>query len=188
MISGNRQFQCVGLFFPISLHPTFSPRQRIAHDFILFNIIRNGENIMRSKYLCLLLLITMFPAVWFFNIADASEGIKWYSYEEGIVLAKVEKKKVFLHFYADWCGFCGKMNKETFQNANVISKLNDIFISIRVDTDKEMETAVKYGVRGLPANWFLTETGQPIVNIPGFIAPDAMLSLLKEVSDVKTDG
>ena len=142
---------------------------------------------MRSKYLCLVLLITMFLAVWVFTIADASKGIKWYSYEEGKVLAKVEKKKVFLHFYADWCVFCGKMNKETFQDANVISKLNDTFISIRVDTDKEMETALKYGVRGLPANWFLTETGQPIVNIPGYIAPDAMLSLLKEVNEVEVE-
>ncbi len=139
---------------------------------------------MRSKYLCLVPLVTMFLAVWVSNIADASEDIKWYSYEEGKVLAKVEKKKVFLHFYADWCVFCGKMNKETFQDANVISKLNDTFISIRVNTDNELETALKYGVRGLPANWFLTETGQPIVNIPGFIAPDAMLSLLEEINDV----
>ena len=142
---------------------------------------------MRSKYLCLVLLITMYPAVWISNIADASEGIKWYSYEEGKVLAKVEKKKVFLHFYADWCVFCGKMNKETFQDANVISKLNDIFISIRVNTDNELETALKYGVRGLPANWFLTDTGQPIVNIPGYIAPDAMLSLLDEVNGVSVE-
>ena len=139
---------------------------------------------MRSKYLCLVPLVTMFLAVWVSNIADASEDIKWYSYEEGKVLAKVEKKKVFLHFYADWCVFCGKMNKETFQDANVISKLNDTFISIQVNTDNELETALKYGVRGLPANWFLTETGQPIVNIPGFIAPDAMLSLLEEINDV----
>ena len=143
---------------------------------------------MRFKCFCRIGFVTLCLVMLFSGVVCASDGIKWYAYEEGMVLGKAEKKKVYLHFYADWCGFCGKMNKETFQNANVISKLNDIFISIRVDTDKEMETAVKYGVRGLPANWFLMETGQPIVNIPGFIAPDAMLSLLKEVSDVKTDG
>ena len=143
---------------------------------------------MKSRYLCLLQLITILVTVGFFNIAYASDNIKWYSYEEGKVLAKVEKKKVFLHFYADWCVFCRKMNKETFQDANVVSNLNDTFISIRVDTDSERDIAMKYGVTGLPANWFLTEMGQPIVSIPGYIAPDALLSLLEEVNEVKTGG
>jgi thioredoxin 1 len=143
---------------------------------------------MRSKYICSVLLIAMCLTGWFLNIAYASDSIKWYSYEEGKALAKIEKKKVFLHFYADWCVFCRKMAKETFQDANVVSNLNDTFISIRVNTDSERDTALTYGVTGLPANWFLTEMGQPIVNIPGFIAPDAMLSLLKEVSEVKTGG
>lgn len=143
---------------------------------------------MRSKYICCALLITVCLTGWFLNLACASDSIKWYSYEEGKALAKIEKKKVFLHFYADWCVFCRKMAKETFQDANVVSNLNDAFISIRVNTDSERDTALKYGVTGLPANWFLTEMGQPIVNIPGFIAPDAMLSLLKEVSEVKTGG
>jgi len=143
---------------------------------------------MRPKYICCALLITMCLTGWFLNVAYASDSIKWYSYEEGKALAKIEKKKVFLHFYADWCVFCRKMAKETFQDANVVSNLNDTFISIRVNTDSERDTALTYGVTGLPANWFLTEMGQPIVNIPGFIAPDAMLSLLKEVSEVKTGG
>jgi thioredoxin-related protein len=134
------------------------------------------------------LLITILVTVGFFNIAYASNSIKWYSYEEGKVLAKIEKKKVFLHFYADWCVFCRKMAKDTFQNNNVVSTLNDTFIAIRVDSDNEPDLAAKYGVRGLPANWFLTEMGQPIVSIPGYIAPDALLSLLKEVNEVKTGG
>jgi thioredoxin-related protein len=41
---------------------------------------------------------------------------------------------------------------------------------------------------GLPSNWFLTEMGQPIVSIPGYIPPDVMLSLLKEVNGVDVGG
>ena len=143
---------------------------------------------MKSKYLCFVLLITMYLTVWFFNIAYASDSIKWYSYEEGKVLAKIEKKKVFLHFYADWCGFCLKMAKETFRDSAVVSYLNENFIAVRVDFDRQPATAEKYGVRGLPSNWFLTEMGQPIVSIPGYIPPDAMLSLLKEVNGINGDG
>jgi thioredoxin-related protein len=144
--------------------------------------------LMRSKYFCRVSLIILCLVVWFFRIAYASDAIKWYSYEEGKVLAKVEKKKVFLHFYANWCGFCLKMAKVTFRDATVLSYLDHNFISIRVDFDKEPDIAVKYGVRGLPVNWFLMEMGQPIVSIPGYIDPEALLLLLKEVNAISVDG
>ncbi len=117
---------------------------------------------------------------------SAVETINWRSYEEGLVVSKAEKKKVFLHFYADWCGFCGKMAKETFQNPTVVSYLNNNFIPVRVDTDKEPDKAMKYGVTGLPSNWFLTEMGEAIGAVPGFIPPDALLSMLKEVNGINT--
>ena len=143
---------------------------------------------MKYKNFSFILLIILYLTVWSFNAVYASGSLKWHSYEEGKVLARIEKKKMFLHFYADWCGFCLKMNKETFKNATVVSDLNKNFIAIRVDFDKETAIAQKYGVMGLPANWFLTETGQPIVSIPGYIAPEAMLGLLREVNDVEAGG
>lgn len=139
---------------------------------------------MRVRHFRCVLMIALYIIVWSFSIADASDSVKWHSYEEGKALGKIEKKKVFLHFYADWCGFCAKMAKETFRNSEVVSYLNENFISIRVDFDKEAETAQKYGVMGLPTNWFLTEMGQPILNIPGYISADAMLAMLKEVNGI----
>ena len=111
MISGNHQFQSLG-FFTLTFSTCPSPRAETDAKFnAVSNQIETGKIFMRSKYLCLVLLITMYLTVWFFNIAYASDSIKWHSYEEGKVLAKVEKKKVFLHFYADWCVFCLKMAK-----------------------------------------------------------------------------
>ncbi len=143
---------------------------------------------MRSKYFYPVLLITLYLAIWFSSVADASDKIKWYSYNEGKVLGKIEKKKVFLHFYANWCGFCLKMAKVTFRDSAVVSYLEKNFIAVRVDFDKEPAIAEKYGVRGLPSNWFLTEMGQPIINVPGYISPDALLSLLKEINGINVGG
>ena len=188
MISRNHQFQSVGLF-TLTFSTCPSPRAETDAKFnAVSNQIETGKIFMRSKYLCLVLLITMYLTVWFFNIAYASDSIKWHSYEEGKVLAKVEKKKVFLHFYADWCVFCLKMAKETFRDATVVSTLNQDFIAIRVDFDEESAIAEKYGVKGLPSNWFLTQMGQPIVSIPGLIPPEALLSLLKEVNGINVGG
>ena len=116
----------------------------------------------------------------------AVESINWRSFEEGLVVSKVEKKKVFLHFYADWCVYCGKMAKETFQNPAVVSYLNNHFIPVRVDTDKKPDTAMKYGVTGLPSTWFLTRMGEAIGTVPGFIPPEALLPMLKKINGIDT--
>ena len=141
---------------------------------------------MNSKYISCALFIALSLSIGFLGDTAAVEVINWRSYEEGLVVGKAEKKKVFLHFYADWCVYCGKMAKETFQNPAVISYLNNNFIPVRVDTDREPATAGQYGVTGLPSTWFLTEMGEAIGTIPGFIPPDALLSMLKEVNGLNT--
>ena len=73
------------------------------------------------------------------------------------------------------------MAKDTFQDPSVVSYLNENFIAIRVDFDKEGDIASWYGVRGLPSTWFLTQTGERISDVPGYIPPQALLSMLKEV-------
>ena len=118
--------------------------------------------------------------------ASGLEDIKWYNYNEGITLGRIEKKKVFMHFYADWCIYCRKMANETFQNPAVVAYLNKNFIAIRVNFDNEKEIVSRYGVRGIPSNWFLTEGGEIVRVIPGYIAPKALLSMLKEVRLAKS--
>jgi thiol:disulfide interchange protein len=143
---------------------------------------------LNLKYLSCALLIAFFLQMGFYGDTSAVETINWRSYEEGLVVGKAEKKKVFLHFYADWCGFCKKMAKETFQNPAVVSYLNNNFIPVRVDTDKDPAIAMKYGVQGLPSTWFLTEMGEAIGTVPGFIPPEPLLAMLKEVNGIDTGG
>ncbi len=149
---------------------------------------RKGIISLNLKYLSCALLIAFFLSMGFYGDTSAVETINWRSYEEGLVVSKSEKKKVFLHFYADWCVFCAKMAKETFQNPAVVSYLNNHFITVRVDTDKDPATAMKYGVQGLPSTWFLTEMGEAIGTVPGFIPPEPLLAMLKEVNGIDTGG
>ena len=127
--------------------------------------------------LCLILCVA--------GVASASDTINWRSYEEGMVLSKIEKKKVFLHFYADWCGFCRKMANTTFKDSSLINYLNENFMLIRVNTDREPRTAGNYGVAGLPTTVFLTPMGEPIFSVPGYIAKDPLMSMLKEINGIK---
>jgi uncharacterized protein YyaL (SSP411 family) len=132
----------------------------------------------RVLALCLILFVA--------GVASASDTINWRSYEEGMVLSRLEKKKVFLHFYADWCGFCRKMANTTFKDSSLISYLNENYMPVRVNTDREPQTAGNYGVSGLPTTVFLTPMGEPIFSVPGYIATDPLMSMLKEINGIKT--
>jgi len=122
---------------------------------------------------CLLLTVSTVPA--------SSNTIKWKSYKKGIALGKKENKKIFINFYAQWCTYCTMMDAKTFKNSDVIAYLNKHFISIKVNMDKEKETAADYFVRGLPTSWFVSENGNKISGLPGYIKPDTFINILKFV-------
>ena len=114
-----------------------------------------------------------------FSTSNASDEIKWYPYEQGLALAKQEGKKIFVHFYADWCAYCEKMEKETLKNSAVIDYLNQNFIPVRVNSDKDRDLARNYYIRGLPSTWFVSETGEKISSLPGYISAELLLNSLK---------
>ena len=134
------------------------------------------------RFLVLILILSVA------GLTDAADSINWRSYEEGMAVSKIEKKKVFLHFYADWCGFCRQMANTTFKDNALIDYLNENFMPIRVNTDLEPQTAGNYGVVGLPHTVFLTEMGEPIFSVPGFVPTDTLMPMLQEVNNLKTDG
>ena len=119
------------------------------------------------------------------SLASAEVGIKWYKYAEGIDKARIEGKKIYINFYADWCYYCKVMEKTSFKDSSVISYLNDNFIAIRVDTVKEKKLANDYKIQGLPASWFLESNGGEIGLKPGYLEPGVLLENLKFVYDEK---
>ena len=135
----------------------------------------------KFKYACFLTVIIFILSTLSFSFAS-SKGIKWYTYKQGIELSKIEGKKIFLYFYADWCTYCKKMEKETFNDDSVVSYLNNNFIPIKVNSDIDVKTALSFGVRGLPSTWFIEGDGERISNLPGFIAADTLLNILKYIN------
>ena len=86
-----------------------------------------------------------------------------------------------IYFHADWCTYCGQMERETFGNAAVVDFLNKQTIAVKVDVDQERRIARQFGVRGLPATFLLLSNGEQIGPMPGFIPPQAYLSMLSKI-------
>lgn len=110
---------------------------------------------------------------------QAGNAIHWLSYEDGVAAGQKHGKKIFLNFYADWCRYCKKMDRETFKDPSVVDYLNKHFISVKVNSDRNKQAARQYGVRGLPTTWFLTESGDKIGSRPGYIPAEDLMVFLR---------
>jgi len=128
------------------------------------------------------------------------EGINWTSYDIGLARAKKEDKHVFIDFSTKWCGWCKKMDKETFSDSEVIEMLNTYFVPVKVDGDSKKElnidgykiteknlTSREFGVRGYPTFWFLKSDGSKLGAINGYKPKETMMEALKFVKEYKYD-
>ncbi|MEM8506452.1 MAG: DUF255 domain-containing protein [Bacteroidota bacterium] len=72
-----------------------------------------------------------------FVITVNAQDIQWLSWEEAVALTQNEgnTKKVFVDVYTDWCGWCKKMDKDTFQNPQVAQYMQDNFYMVKFDAE-----------------------------------------------------
>ncbi len=114
--------------------------------------------------------------------AARAEEVQWHGFENGMARSRFEKRKAVLFFRADWCPYCTEMEQKTFRDPAVVQALNRHFIPIRIDSDREAETARLFRVKSLPDLWFMSEAGEVIGHRPGYIPVEQMLKILNVVN------
>lgn len=90
-------------------------------------------------------------------------GIQWEKdFKSGIESAKEANKPVLFVSSRHSCKYCVILEETTFASKNVISKLNDDFISIITYSDDNDYMPRELWRPGTPAIWFLHPDGTPI--------------------------
>ena len=74
----------------------------------------------------------------------AQEKIQWMSIEEAYALTLSEEnpKKIFIDVYTDWCGWCKRMDKATFQNAEVAAYMNANYYNVKFDAEQRESVVI----------------------------------------------
>ncbi len=127
--------------------------------------------------------------------------INWLKYDEGLVRAEKLGRPIMVYFTTSWCGYCKKMQKETFVRPEVIKFLNESFVSIKVNGDSKYELDVngykiternlaraEFRVSGYPAFWFLKSDGEKIGPAKGYKPTHAFLDITYYVKDELYDS
>jgi len=136
---------------------------------------------MKHLSIIVLIIAGLLLYCWIPDSHAASNTINWHSYDEAKTLMEKNASKVFLYFYSTSCYYCGLMERNTFSNYSVAKYLNQNFIPIKVNSDKEKIISNEYRIRGNPTNYFLTENFEVIGNLPGYLPPKDLLNILKYV-------
>ena len=113
--------------------------------------------------------------------AGGATAIAWQGYAQGMDLAEKQNKHIFLYFHADWCTYCRKLKETTFKDAAVLAYLEENFISMAVDTDKDKKLSAQWKVKGLPTMWFLGPDRSKISSLPGYVDKKQFLNILKYI-------
>ncbi len=64
-----------------------------------------------------------------------TKGIKWMNFNEAVKLNKAHPKKLFVDIYTSWCGWCKKMDADTYTDPTVIDYINKNFYAVRLDAE-----------------------------------------------------
>ncbi len=121
--------------------------------------------------------------------------LKWLPYNEGLLKAEKDNKHVLIYFYTDECGWCKKMDKETYSNKEVQKILSDKFVAIKINAKSEnkvvengkeiseRELVTMYQVSGYPTTWFLESNRSLIAPLPGYAAAEQFIPVIKYIGE-----
>jgi len=102
------------------------------------------------------------------TVTDAY-AVSWsYDIESALKAAKQRNVPVMADFYTSWCGWCTKLDKDTYADQKV-NELSREFVCVKIDCEKSPKTGSRYNVRGYPTIIFFDSNGNEKKRITGYV-------------------
>ena len=130
------------------------------------------------------------------SLALAGSGEpRWLGWNAGLKEAAATHRPVLVDVYTDWCGWCKRMDRDVYSRPEIRDYLARNFVAVRLDAESPdpasyegrqhtgRSLAGRFRVSGYPTTIFLRESGEHLVNVPGYVPADRFLLLLRYVGD-----
>ncbi|MCF8374686.1 MAG: DUF255 domain-containing protein [Bacteroidales bacterium] len=77
------------------------------------------------------------------TVQPTESPIKWYTFEEAVALQEQQPKTIMIDMYTDWCGWCKKMDAETFSHPAIAGYINQNFYPVKFDAERKDSVVYK---------------------------------------------
>lgn len=96
-------------------------------------------------------------------------GVAWRTdIRAAVKEAETKKKPLLMKITASWCGYCKKMEKQTFQDPRLAKQINECFIPVVVDADENKKLVKVIGIDGLPTTVIVSPSLEIVKKITGY--------------------
>src|SRR5690606_9084944 len=112
------------------------------------------------------------------SVFAQEKEIKWLSFDEVTELTAKEPKMIFVKVYTDWCGWCKKMDKETFTDTQVIDYINESFYAVKMNAE---DSNKKFKFRGKEYTEESMARTMRVTSYPNFVIMDAAMENITQL-------
>jgi thioredoxin-related protein len=152
-------------------------------------------------------IITIFTVLLIAPAYLLAQEVNWITIEEAEKLNSREPRKIMVDVYTDWCGWCKKMDRETFTHPVIAEIISKNYYAVKLNAESREEitfngTTYKFvpqGSRGYhelaagllngrmsyPSIAYLNEKLQLLGAVPGYMTPDRIEPLLNYIAEDK---
>jgi thioredoxin-related protein len=147
----------------------------------------------KSNFFILLFIALTLSAYSFKKEVSNDIKINWLTIEEAYKLNQKEPRKIFIDVYTDWCGWCKKMDRDTFSDPKVAEFVTENFYAVKLNAEDTFNIqladdpttpqmiARSMGVSGYPTIVYMKEDFKTIHVVPGYQKAGDFLTNLENV-------
>ncbi len=111
--------------------------------------------------------------------AAAAEPIAWSDDASAAQLkARQSRRPIVAYITADKCGFCRKMERETWTDAAVAAEVTSRFVPLKLHAERDRELVQALKVRAYPTTIVFTADGKALGGAAGYLPPEKLAALL----------
>lgn len=154
-----------------------------------------------------IILLFVIGSLLSFKTTEKETKINWMTFDEALVAQEKNPKKIFVDTYTLWCGWCTKMDNDTFSNPDVVKYMNKNYYCVKFNAEGNEEVTYQgkkytnpnydpnrsgrnsshelsgyFGIRSFPTVLFLDEEANLITPVPGYKKPQQFELFVKFIA------
>ncbi len=124
-----------------------------------------GRNTTSRRLTFLFVGLAIFTVATTSRLMGSDSEVFRTDFKSAMKEAEEKKLPLLVHFYADWCMPCKRMDREVFPNVSVKEMLGSRFVAVKINSDKHQELVQQYGIEILPSDLVIDPLTSRVISL-----------------------